>query len=313
MSVNKGAWTLHQENVKTFETGAVRSKDADGVRYDLISPVALEEIAKTYHEGAHKYGDHNWLKGMPVSDLLNHAIRHIYIFLSGDRDEPHLAHAAWGLLAAIHSDKMWPHLNGNLLGLGCTPPVKKDDAPKSPEKKTEASKPAEPPPSSGGQQENGVVDWGALTQELLRDAYSEICGAAKTVAPPRVLSKPRSTGVPLIDEFRSFPKGQRNATAAPVLYISGPMSGLTDFNFPAFKSAARKLRAEGYNVLDPSDFGANAWQTWEDCLSRDLGCLVHADCLIMLPGWELSRGACLERNNALALGKGILCLGDVLD
>lgn len=109
--------------VKNFATGAVRSIDAESTRFDLISPIGLEEVAKTYAEGAAKYSDFNWEKGMPVHDLLNHAIRHIYKFLGGDRSEPHLAHAAWGLLASIHSYHAWPHLNEpHLRGPNCTPP-----------------------------------------------------------------------------------------------------------------------------------------------------------------------------------------------
>jgi hypothetical protein len=110
------------ESVK-FDTGAVRSAEAEATRYDLVSPIGLEAVARTCAEGAAKYGDWNWEKGMPVHDLLNHALRHIYRYLAGDRSEPHLPHAAWGLLAAIHSDELWPHLNdGTLRGPGCTPP-----------------------------------------------------------------------------------------------------------------------------------------------------------------------------------------------
>lgn len=106
-----------------FETGAVRSSDAEATRYDLISPIGLEAVARTCAEGAAKYGDWNWEKGMPVHDLLNHALRHVYQYLAGDRSEDHLPHAAWGLLAAIHSEQLWPHLNaGTLRGPGCTPP-----------------------------------------------------------------------------------------------------------------------------------------------------------------------------------------------
>lgn len=115
------------EETREFESGARRSKDADATRYDLISPIGLRAVAETYAEGAAKYGDHNWLRGMPVHDLLNHALRHIFMFLSGDRSEPHLPHAAWGLLAAIHSDEAWPDLNKpHLLGEGCslTPEVR---------------------------------------------------------------------------------------------------------------------------------------------------------------------------------------------
>lgn len=108
---------------KTFVTGAVRSTDADGVRYDLITPIGLEAVAKVCSEGAAKYGAYNWERGMPVHDLLNHAIRHIYKYLEGDGAEDHLPHAAWGLLAAIHSEVMWPELNqGTLRDLGCMPP-----------------------------------------------------------------------------------------------------------------------------------------------------------------------------------------------
>lgn len=106
-----------------FSTGAVRSSEAEATRYDLISPIGLEAVARTCAEGAARYGDWNWEKGMPVNDLLNHALRHVNLYLAGDRSEPHLPHAAWGLLAAIHSDELWPDLNrGRLRGPGCKPP-----------------------------------------------------------------------------------------------------------------------------------------------------------------------------------------------
>ena len=110
----------------TYDTGAVRSSDAEATRYDLISPIGLEAVARTCAEGADKYSDFNWEAGMPVNDLLNHAIRHVYQYLAGDRSEDHLPHAAWGLLAAIHSEALWPHLNaGKLRGPGCQAPAER--------------------------------------------------------------------------------------------------------------------------------------------------------------------------------------------
>ena len=107
-----------------FGTGAVRSDTFEAFRYDLVSPVGLREVARACAEGAEKYGDWNWEQGMPVHDLLNHALAHVYQFLAGDRSEPHLGHAAWNLLAAIHSHELWPHLNdGKLRGPGCKPPT----------------------------------------------------------------------------------------------------------------------------------------------------------------------------------------------
>ncbi len=108
----------------TFSTGAVRSADAEDVRYDLISPIAMESLAKTYAEGSAKYGDYNWERGMPVHDLLNHALRHIFKYLGGDRSEDHLGHAFWGLGASIHSAALWPDLNnGHLRSVGCGVPI----------------------------------------------------------------------------------------------------------------------------------------------------------------------------------------------
>ena len=106
-----------------FGTGAVRSSDVEEFRYDLVSPIGLREVARACAEGASKYGDWNWEKGMPVHDLLNHVLAHVYQFLGGDRSEPHLGHAAWGILAAIHSHELWPELNeGTLRQEGCKAP-----------------------------------------------------------------------------------------------------------------------------------------------------------------------------------------------
>jgi hypothetical protein len=100
-----------QPDLKVFDTGAVRTKDADGERYDLISPVALEAVARIYAEGAEKYGDHNWEKGFSINDLVKHALRHWRLYASGDRSEDHLAKCIWGFMAAKHSEVCWPHLN----------------------------------------------------------------------------------------------------------------------------------------------------------------------------------------------------------
>ena len=106
----------------TFASGAKRSDDRAKERYDLISPLAMQRLAATCHEGAEKYSDYNWEKGMPISEFANHAIAHIYIYLSGDRSEDHLAHAAWNLFGAMHSEELWPGMNRNLRGPGCVRP-----------------------------------------------------------------------------------------------------------------------------------------------------------------------------------------------
>lgn len=94
-----------------FETGAVRSTDADGTRYDLITPIGIRRLAEVYAEGAKKYGVNNWQKGIPYSNLINHALRHIYLFLEGDKSEPHIPHAIWNLMTLVHFMETRPELD----------------------------------------------------------------------------------------------------------------------------------------------------------------------------------------------------------
>ena len=99
-----------QDNISRFPTGAVRSTDADGERWDLITSIGLRRLAQTCAEGAAKYGEHNWTRGIPASVMLNHAIRHIYLYLAGDDSEDHLAHAAWNILGVCHFEEALPEM-----------------------------------------------------------------------------------------------------------------------------------------------------------------------------------------------------------
>jgi hypothetical protein len=93
-----------------FPSGAVRSGDAEQTRFDLITPIGLRRLAETCAEGAAKYGDRNWEQGFPASSLMNHALRHLNLWLAGDASEDHLAHAAWNVLALMHFEERRPEL-----------------------------------------------------------------------------------------------------------------------------------------------------------------------------------------------------------
>ena len=129
---------VSSEEMHTFCTGAVRSTDADNTRYDLLSPIAIRRYAAAMAEGAEKYGDHNWEKGMPINDLINHGLRHIFLYLSGDKSEDHLGHALWNVAAACHSEEAWPELNKEVTlkektdNLDFSMPVEKEEKDDSP-------------------------------------------------------------------------------------------------------------------------------------------------------------------------------------
>lgn len=86
------------------------------------------------------------------------------------------------------------------------------------------------------------------------------------------------------------------------LYISGPMTGIPEWNFPAFNAAADRLRGLGFDVVNPADGGAEEGKPWAADLREDLRLLLDCDAVATLPGWRNSRGAQLEVHVAQALG-----------
>jgi hypothetical protein len=72
--------------------------DAEKIRLDLISTLAIEEIAKVLTFGARKYDAHNWRLGMRHSRLIRATIGHVFAHMRGETYDsesglPHLAHA----------------------------------------------------------------------------------------------------------------------------------------------------------------------------------------------------------------------------
>ena len=56
--------------------------------------------AQAMHEGALKYGDRNWEQGYSESNLVNHALYHL--FNLDNKDEKHLSHLVWNVMTIIH-------------------------------------------------------------------------------------------------------------------------------------------------------------------------------------------------------------------
>lgn len=79
------------------------------------------------------------------------------------------------------------------------------------------------------------------------------------------------------------------------IYISGPISGMANYNMEAFASAAAKLTEEGHEPIDPAALDAgDHGNTWEFFLKRDIALLVWCDAVHVIENWKNSRGATLE-------------------
>lgn len=86
----------------------------------------------------------------------------------------------------------------------------------------------------------------------------------------------------------------------PCAYISGPMTGLPDFNREAFHTEAARLRTLGYRVENPAESSGGG--SWQGYMRMALIQMARSDWLYMLPGWEQSRGAKIEHRLALDIG-----------
>lgn len=117
------------------------------------------------------------------------------------------------------------------------------------------------------------------------------------------------------------------------IYIAGPMTGLLEWNFPAFDEAGKRMKDQGFEVVNPVDFdrargfdekSAKEFSNEElreamaaELVGWDRLDLPYArnempdkglaDCtdLLLLPGWESSKGAFAEASVALWLGMSV--------
>lgn len=100
------------------------------------------------------------------------------------------------------------------------------------------------------------------------------------------------------------------------LYIAGPMTGIPEYNYPAFRAAEAKLKALGFPVLCPVDSeehnSSGSTQTWDWYMRHALRMVTESTAICLLPGWQQSKGAQLEVTVAEALGLDIRPLDDWL-
>ena len=80
--------------------------------FDDLSPDSMIlEVSKHFEEGAKKYGEGNWTKGIPTHCYIDSAVRHYLKWLRGDEDEPHDRAFVWNILCCIWTCMNKPELN----------------------------------------------------------------------------------------------------------------------------------------------------------------------------------------------------------
>ena len=112
-------------------------------------------------------------------------------------------------------------------------------------------------------------------------------------------------------------------TQPQTIILSGPMTGLHEYNRPAFHAAANALRLRGHTVVNPAQTELPIGATWGEYMGRCLEAMRLCDeawrdgrgprpILAQLPGWEQSRGARIENAIAQECGWWLYSVADLL-
>ena len=84
------------------------------------------------------------------------------------------------------------------------------------------------------------------------------------------------------------------------IYISGPMTDLPDFNRPEFNRVAAILRAQGHCVFNPAE--TDDYEPRKSFAEYCNWICLEADMIILLSGWQKSKGAMVELKLAEYVG-----------
>ncbi|MBO5957520.1 MAG: hypothetical protein J6Q39_08195 [Bacteroidales bacterium] len=83
---------------------------SDHKAFDSLADMLLE-VSIHFEEGAKKYGERNWEKGIPTQRYIDSAVRHYLKWLRGDDDERHDRAFCWNIICCIWTCIHHPDLN----------------------------------------------------------------------------------------------------------------------------------------------------------------------------------------------------------
>ena len=84
------------------------------LEWSLVDFDSLEGLVRVLEYGAHKYARNNWKKGMPVTQVSESLMRHLFAFLRGEDVDPesgcrHLSHVMCNTMFLEYIMREKPH------------------------------------------------------------------------------------------------------------------------------------------------------------------------------------------------------------
>jgi len=89
---------------RQWPTGAVRDASAGKPEITQIYPPAILRLAQRGTDGARKYDDYNWTKGIPLKTYVDSLYRHLSAYQMGDTSEDHLSAVMWNAMGLMYTE-----------------------------------------------------------------------------------------------------------------------------------------------------------------------------------------------------------------
>lgn len=90
---------------RIFDSGAKRDSNSNKPFIHNLKGYTRQRFGYHMNLGSYKYGDGNWLKGMPTDQYLESIDRHLAAYMEGDRSEDHLSAIIFGIQGCMINEK----------------------------------------------------------------------------------------------------------------------------------------------------------------------------------------------------------------
>ena len=116
--IYRGEATLLLEALLVFIPQCYSIRNMTDVNFDDVLSETLSsailDLSHRYREGAEKYAERNWEKGLPIKSFIDSGVRHLLKWYRKDTDENHASAFMWNMVGAIWTQKHKPECVGKI-------------------------------------------------------------------------------------------------------------------------------------------------------------------------------------------------------
>lgn len=115
------SYNLHAGHIIEFINDFIRTGDRHKIESAIITfsqeikgisiPLMFMEVSKHFEDGANKYAERNWEKGIPTHCYVDSGVRHFLKYIDGFEDERHDRAFVWNMMCLLWTCMHKPELD----------------------------------------------------------------------------------------------------------------------------------------------------------------------------------------------------------